>query len=154
MSTEVSTKVMPIMNPWQEEKALDKKGDEGVRVCYAPGIWLTIGAMSAPRYQKVFEAAQKVIRREYGKRKVPDAVAEDAFCTCLAEGVLFGWDNGTKEAKGEAVFPGPDGSPVPFDIDAAAQALKMLKRFRNFVALFAADDENFAEDVEELQTKN
>lgn len=152
MNTEAP--LMPIMNPWLEEKALDAKGDEGVRVMYAPGIFVTIGALSAPRYQSVVEASQKTVRREYGKRKVPKEVIDDAFCRCLSEGALLGWDNGTKEKIGEPVFPGADGTPITYSPEEAAKVLKGLKRFMDFVVVFASDDDNFAPDPEVVQTKN
>ena len=141
-------------NPWAKEAQIDAAGDKGKRVVYDDGIVLTIAPASADRFRKVFEAAQNILRRKYGKRTPPKEVVNDAFIRCLSEGVLLGWDNGTEEAPGEPVFPAADGQPLAFTTDNAALALKGLKRLREFVTVFSHDDTNFEADVEALQTKN
>lgn len=132
------------MNLYQEQKKLDDAGSEGVWVKFNDdGVEFLVGSMSAPKYQKVFEAAQKILRREYKQRKVPDAVAQDAMIRCMAEGCVFGW-KGTTNAAGE---------PLDFSSDNAAVVLKDLKRVRDFIAAFANDDDNFISS-EDAQTKN
>lgn len=141
-------------NPWAKEAQIDAAGDKGKRVVYDDGIVLTIAPASADKYRKVFEAAQKMLRKKYGKRTVPEEVATDAFIRCLSEGVLLGWDNGTEDTPGEPVFPGQDGQPLAFTSDNAALVLKGLKRLRDFVSVFSYEDANFEADAEALQTKN
>lgn len=132
------------MNLYQEQKKLDDAGSEGVWVKFNDdGVEFLIGSMSSPKYQKVFEAAQKILRREYKQRKVPDAVAQDAMIRCMAEGCLLGWRAITNAAS----------EPLDYSSDNAAVVLKDLKRVRDFVAAFASDDDNFMSS-EEAQTKN
>jgi len=131
------------MNLYQEQKKLDDAGNEGVWIKFNDDVELLIGSMSAPKYQKVFEVAQKILRREYKARKVPDAVAQDAMIRCMSEGCFLGWRGMTNAA----------GEPLDYSSDNAAVVLKDLKRVRDFVAAFASDDDNFISS-EDAQTKN
>ena len=143
-----------IFDPWLYEKKIDEQGETGKRFVYAQGIVVTLSPASASRYLKVQEAAQNAIRRAYGKRNIPPKVADDTLIDCIVAGILLGWDNGTLKKPGAPVFPARDGSQMAFNPDNATKVLTDLKRFRDWVIATAWVDDNFGDDVEELQTKN
>ena len=131
------------MNLYEQQKQLETIGTDGVWVQYDDKVKFLIGSMNAPKYQKVFDAAQKLLRREYKGRKIPDTVALKTMIQCVSEGALFGWENVTDRA----------GQPLAFSTDNAVTVLTDLKRVRDFIAAFASDDDNFM-SAEEAQTKN
>ncbi len=131
------------MNLYEEQKRLDESGAKGVWTSFTDEVRFKIGSLSAAPYQKVYETAQKLLRREYKGRRVPDDVAQATMLQCLSEGALFDWEGVTDK----------DGKPLEFTTDNALVILKDLKRVRDFVTSFALDDDNFIRPEEE-KTKN
>ena len=134
---------MKTVNLYEEQKRLEEAGSQGVWVVFTEHIRFKIGSINAAPYQKVYDVAQKALRREYKGRRVPDDVAQGAMMQCLAEGVLFDWEGVCDK----------DGKPLPFSADNALIILKDLRRVRDFISVYAMDDDNFIRPEEE-QTKN
>jgi hypothetical protein len=134
-------------NLYNEQASLDAAGDEGVWVDFDAKCSFKISAISAPKYQGITEVAQKRLRAQYKSRKVPDAVSERVFSQCIADGLVHDWKGVTDK----------DGAVLECNPENVLQIISDLKRVKNFIVLFAADDENFTDTAaaaEAEQTKN
>lgn len=130
-----------------QQAALDATGDAGIWVSFDDETRFKVSAISSPSFQAITETAQKRMRAAFKNKKVPAKDSEKVFIECMAEGVVHAWE-------GVSVV---DGEALEFTRENVLVVLKEFKRIREFIVLFALDDENFSDApaaAEAEQTKN
>lgn len=94
-----------------------------------------------------YKAAQQLKMQRYKMaakvKTIPDDVWNDMFNELIAETILVDWEGITR-----------DGEPYPYSKENALQAIGELKDFREMVMGFAADMDNFKQELDETTEKN
>lgn len=123
----------------------DKKVEEGIWVEVDDTTSLLIARIGNKRFNEIMTREQKPLRRAIRNGTVPDSVQEKILVKALAGAVLLDW-------KGLTI----DGVEVEYSKQKCIEILsdKRYKDFREFVVEYAADAEQFREELIEEAVGN
>lgn len=125
-----------------EINAFDEKKQEGTWVEYGGGEFLISWAHN-PKFQKAYKRITKPYKKQIDKDTLDGELSTKLLCEAFAETILLDWKNVSS-----------DGVEIKYSREAAMGALINNPEFRDFVAGFSAELENFKkEEVEEVSKK-
>lgn len=116
---------------------------EGVWQDLGDGGRVKVARLGNPKWQRAYNKLPHGLRNAASSGRLKGAQADEfdkRNARVLAETILLDWDGMEEE----------DGTPIPYSVEAAEQALFELKDFRTAVVQLAGDMANFqAEEVAE-----
>ncbi len=121
-------------------------GDSRIRIARAGG--------SNIRFQKLYEAYQKVYGRQIELDTLDDKVQLREFISIYAKAIVLGWESGPLDEPINGIIPGPDGEDLQFNEANTIKILTDLPELFSYITKSSMEVALFRDKVKQADAKN